>query len=206
VLGDFGNRFGNRCLVFVGRTSDVDVEALSPDRLSGVVTEVSSHHDDLAGTALNVDDEVASAERLMRPANFIEAVVKGKATMSDVRYVELHGCRVAYREAGSGEVVLLIHGMAGSSDAWRAVLPELAKHYRVIAPDLLGHGQSDKPRTDFSLGAFAASLRDSPHQAEVQHRWRHLLALRGFDTDRNGGAKGRPVRVRYGLENSSTIC
>jgi pimeloyl-ACP methyl ester carboxylesterase len=41
-----------------------------------------------------------------------------------------------------------------------AVLPELAKHCRVIAPDLLGHGQSDKPRTDYSLGAFAASLRD----------------------------------------------
>ena len=80
--------------------------------------------------------------------------------MSDVQYVELHGDRVAYREAGSGEVVLLIHGMAGSSDAWQAVLPELAQHYRVIAPDLLGHGQSVKPRTDYSLGAFAASLRD----------------------------------------------
>jgi hypothetical protein len=38
-----------------------------------------------------------------------EAVLKGKATMSEVRYVELHGSRVAYREAGSGEVVLLIH-------------------------------------------------------------------------------------------------
>jgi pimeloyl-ACP methyl ester carboxylesterase len=80
--------------------------------------------------------------------------------MSDVKYVELHGDRVAYREAGSGEVVLLVHGMAGSSDAWQAVLLELAKHYRVIAPDLLGHGQSSKPRTDYSLGAFAAGLRD----------------------------------------------
>lgn len=80
--------------------------------------------------------------------------------MSDIRYVEPHGDRIAYREAGSGEVVLLIHGMAGSSDAWQTVLPELAKHYRVIAPDLLGHGQSVKPRTDYSLGAFAASLRD----------------------------------------------
>src|SRR6187551_1065996 len=50
--------------------------------------------------------------------------------------------------------------MAGSSDTWRAVMPQLAKRYRVIAPDLLGHGQSDKPRTDYSLGAFAAGLRD----------------------------------------------
>lgn len=80
--------------------------------------------------------------------------------MNDVKYVELHGQRVAYREAGSGEVVMLIHGMAGSSDTWQAVVPQLARRYRVIAPDLLGHGQSTKPRTDYSLGAFAAGLRD----------------------------------------------
>jgi pimeloyl-ACP methyl ester carboxylesterase len=80
--------------------------------------------------------------------------------MNDVKYVELHGERVAYRESGSGEVVVLIHGMAGSSDTSQAVVPELARHYRVIAPDLLGHGQSAKPRTDYSLGAFAAGLRD----------------------------------------------
>ncbi|WP_193044730.1 alpha/beta fold hydrolase [Mycolicibacterium baixiangningiae] len=80
--------------------------------------------------------------------------------MSDVEYVELHGERVAYRDAGSGEVILLIHGMAGSSDTWNAILPLLAENYRVIAPDLLGHGRSAKPRTDYSLGAFAAGLRD----------------------------------------------
>ncbi len=80
--------------------------------------------------------------------------------MSDVKYVELHGQRMAYREAGSGEILVLIHGIAGSSDTWRAVMPQLAKRYRVIAPDLLGHGQSAKPRTDYSLGAFAAGLRD----------------------------------------------
>jgi pimeloyl-ACP methyl ester carboxylesterase len=80
--------------------------------------------------------------------------------MNELKYLELHGDRVAYREAGSGEVLLLIHGMAGSSETWRAVLPQLAKHYRVVAPDLLGHGQSAKPRGDYSLGAFAVWLRD----------------------------------------------
>jgi pimeloyl-ACP methyl ester carboxylesterase len=50
--------------------------------------------------------------------------------------------------------------MAGSAETWRAVVPQLAKKYRVIAPDLLGHGQSSKPRTDYSLGAFAVGLRD----------------------------------------------
>jgi pimeloyl-ACP methyl ester carboxylesterase len=78
----------------------------------------------------------------------------------EMRYLELHGERIAYRDEGTGEALLLIHGMAGSSATWRAVIPELAKRYRVIAPDLLGHGESDKPRGDYSLGAFAAWLRD----------------------------------------------
>ena len=80
--------------------------------------------------------------------------------MSEVKYLDLHGDRVAYREAGAGEALLLIHGMAGSSATWRAVLPQLSKKYRVVAPDLFGHGESAKPRGDYSLGAFAVSLRD----------------------------------------------
>jgi pimeloyl-ACP methyl ester carboxylesterase len=80
--------------------------------------------------------------------------------MNDVKFLDLNGDRVAYRDEGAGEVLLLIHGMAGSSDAWRELIPRLAKSYRVVAPDLLGHGQSTKPRGDYSLGAFAVWLRD----------------------------------------------
>jgi pimeloyl-ACP methyl ester carboxylesterase len=80
--------------------------------------------------------------------------------MNEVKFLDLHGDRVAYRDEGSGEVLLLIHGMASSSEAWRELIPRLAKNYRVVAPDLLGHGQSTKPRGDYSLGAFAVWLRD----------------------------------------------
>ena len=80
--------------------------------------------------------------------------------MNEPRYLDLHGQRVAYREAGDGPAVVMIHGMAGSSYTWRAVMPQLAKRYRVVAPDLLGHGDSAKPRGDYSLGAFAVWLRD----------------------------------------------
>ncbi|WP_428342978.1 alpha/beta fold hydrolase [Mycobacterium sp.] len=80
--------------------------------------------------------------------------------MNDLRYMEMHGERVAYREAGNGEAIVLLHGMAGSSETWRPIIPQLAERYRVVAPDLLGHGHSAKPRTDYSLGAFAAGLRD----------------------------------------------
>lgn len=84
----------------------------------------------------------------------------GEMSSEGVQYVELHGNRIAYRDAGEGEVLLLIHGMAGSSESWGPVFARLAESYRVVAPDLLGHGLSAKPRTDYSLGAFAAGLRD----------------------------------------------
>jgi pimeloyl-ACP methyl ester carboxylesterase len=74
--------------------------------------------------------------------------------------LRLHGHRVTYRTAGSGPVVLLVHGIAGSSAVWSAVLPRLAERYCVVAPDLLGHGGSAKPRGDYSLGAYASLLRD----------------------------------------------
>ena len=77
-----------------------------------------------------------------------------------IKVMTVHGDRVAYRDEGRGEVVLLIHGIGSSSNTWSGVIPLLAKKYRVIAPDLLGHGQSDKPRGDYSVGAFAVVLRD----------------------------------------------
>ena len=80
--------------------------------------------------------------------------------MTELTYLELNGDRVAYQDVGHGSAILLIHGMGGSSQTWREVLPHLAARHRVIAPDLLGHGQSDKPRADYSLGAFAVWLRD----------------------------------------------
>jgi len=78
----------------------------------------------------------------------------------DVQTVSVHGHDVAYRRAGEGPVVLLVHGMAGSSSTWTPVMSRLRERYTVIAPDLAGHGRSAKPRGDYSLGAYASSLRD----------------------------------------------
>ena len=76
------------------------------------------------------------------------------------RKITLNGERVAYRVAGNGAVLLLVHGMAGSSETWRYVMTALAERFTVLAPDLLGQGESDKPRGDYSLGAHANMLRD----------------------------------------------
>jgi pimeloyl-ACP methyl ester carboxylesterase len=76
--------------------------------------------------------------------------------------VVLHGHRWIYRQAGDPDrpVLLLIHGITQTSFTWERVIPKLAKRFHVLAPDLLGHGESDKPRGDYSLGAFASGLRD----------------------------------------------
>jgi pimeloyl-ACP methyl ester carboxylesterase len=76
------------------------------------------------------------------------------------REITLHGHRVSYRAAGSGPLLVLIHGIAGSSATWEEVFPRLAERYTVVAPDLLGHGLSAKPRGDYSLGAYASAIRD----------------------------------------------
>ena len=83
-----------------------------------------------------------------------------KSASLKTRFVRIHGHDVAYRAAGEGPVVLLVHGIAGSSATWSRVMPDLAEHHTVIAPDLLGHGESAKPRGDYSLGAYASGIRD----------------------------------------------
>ena len=80
----------------------------------------------------------------------------------------VHGHAVSYGEAGAAgaatgddrPVVLLVHGIASRGQQWEPVMAELGETAHVIAPDLLGHGLSAKPRGDYSLGAHANGLRD----------------------------------------------
>jgi pimeloyl-ACP methyl ester carboxylesterase len=72
----------------------------------------------------------------------------------------LHGHRVGYRRGGTGPALLLLHGIANSSQTWEGVAPWLTDHFTLIAPDLLGHGESATPRGDYSLGAHASGARD----------------------------------------------
>ena len=78
----------------------------------------------------------------------------------DVQFVTVHGHRRAYVCTGSGPAVLLLHGLGCDHTTWEPVIESLSRRYTVIAPDLLGHGQSDKPRADYTLGGFANGMRD----------------------------------------------
>jgi len=67
---------------------------------------------------------------------------------------------VSYGKAGRGPVLLLLHGITNSSETWERVASRLSERFTLIAPDLLGHGNSATPRGDYSLGAHASAVRD----------------------------------------------
>ena len=85
----------------------------------------------------------------------------------ELQFRTIHGYRRAFRIAGSGPALLLIHGIGDNSMAWQPVHSKLARRFTVIAPDLLGHGQSDKPRADYSVAAYANGMRDLLSVLEV---------------------------------------
>lgn len=78
----------------------------------------------------------------------------------EVQKVTIHGHQRAFVKTGSGPALLLLHGLGCDHTTWDPVIRQLAKKYTVIAPDLLGHGQSDKPRADYSVGGYANGMRD----------------------------------------------
>ena len=78
----------------------------------------------------------------------------------EIQRVTIHGHQRAFVKAGEGPALLLLHGLGCDHTTWSPVIQQLAKHYTVIAPDLLGHGASAKPRADYSVGGYANGMRD----------------------------------------------
>ena len=85
---------------------------------------------------------------------------QGAHARHEVEYVTIHGHRRAYVRTGSGPALLLLHGLGADHTTWDRVIDQLARRYTVVAPDLLGHGQSAKPRADYSVGGYANGMRD----------------------------------------------
>lgn len=104
------------------------------------------------------------------------------------RYVTIDGVRLHYAEAGSGPPLVLLHGFPQNWYMWRELIPTLAKHYRVIAPDTRGAGWSDAPRDGYGKEQLAdevAKLMDAvgaPKARVMGHDWGgyigFMLALR----------------------------
>src|SRR3954471_14471506 len=78
----------------------------------------------------------------------------------EVQYLTIHGHERAFVKVGEGPTLLLLHGLGCDHTTWAPVIQKLSRHYTVIAPDLLGHGASAKPRADYSVGGYANGMRD----------------------------------------------
>jgi pimeloyl-ACP methyl ester carboxylesterase len=91
-----------------------------------------------------------------------------EVTAPTLQFRTIHGYKRAYRIAGSGPAILLIHGIGDNSTTWNAIQAKLAQRFTVIAPDLLGHGRSDKPRADYSVAAYANGMRDLLSVLEIE--------------------------------------
>jgi pimeloyl-ACP methyl ester carboxylesterase len=149
-----------------------DARESAPTRLAQVAVDGSTgtgadsgtESDTVTGT--NADTDAATdavdvdAPRAVDPNEIrFRAGVRREGPFQ-VQYVTVHGYRRAYVKAGNGPAVLLVHGIGDSSDTWRPVLEQLAEDHTVIAPDLLGHGRSEKPRADYTVGGYANGMRD----------------------------------------------
>src|ERR1700712_4328930 len=82
------------------------------------------------------------------------------APAPEVQFVTIHGHQRAYVKMGEGPALLLLHGLGCDHTTWSPIIHDLARHFTVIAPDLLGHGVSAKPRADYSVGGYANGMRD----------------------------------------------
>jgi pimeloyl-ACP methyl ester carboxylesterase len=74
------------------------------------------------------------------------------------RFVDVGGVRLHVASAGTGPPLVLLHGWPQHWWCWRHVIGELARHHRVLAPDLRGFGWSDAPAGDYAKSTFAADI------------------------------------------------
>ncbi|MNO36900.1 3-oxoadipate enol-lactonase 2 [compost metagenome] len=81
--------------------------------------------------------------------------------------VRCEGSNICYSDQGKGDVIVLLHGFCGSSSYWEKVIPLLSGNYRVIAPDLRGHGASDAPLGAYSIDQMADDVLSLLNALEI---------------------------------------
>lgn len=109
----------------------------------------------------------------------------------DTQYTMIEGHRIAYKEMGEGQPLLLLHGIPTNKMLWTHVMPELAKQYRVIAPDMLNYGESDMPEdADVSINA----------QTRIMVKLMDALGIDSADVVSHdiGGGIGQLLAVNHG--------
>ena len=87
-------------------------------------------------------------------------MVSSPGSAVGIHRAEVNGLHLFYRRAGEGEPVVLLHGFPETSYGWRKVMPLLAQHHTIIAPDLRGCGASDRPEHGYDKRTVASDIRE----------------------------------------------
>ena len=103
--------------------------------------------------------------------------------------IRTNGIRQHYVEAGSGPPVVLLHGFPETSFAWRHQIPVLSERFRVIAPDLRGYGETDKPAHGYDKRTLAGDVLDLLDESGISR-----IALVGHD-------RGARVATRFAKDH-----
>jgi pimeloyl-ACP methyl ester carboxylesterase len=111
----------------------------------------------------------------------------------DRRTVDVDGVALQYLRAGTGPLVVLLHGWPQTSHCWRHVIPALAESHTVVAPDLRGYGGSAKPAAGYDKRTMAADLSGLIH------------GLGFADADVVGHDRGARVAHRWALDHPADI-
>ncbi len=85
-------------------------------------------------------------------------------------FAMVQGLLTAYHDLGSGPVVVLLHGLGATGESYQPVAEQLSSHYRLIVPDLIGNGRTDKPELDYTPAAMASHIQELLSQLGVADR------------------------------------
>ncbi len=103
-------------------------------------------------------------------------------------------CRIHFHEAGSGDAILLLHGLGSCGQDWLLQMPILSQRFHVIAPDLRGHGQTDKPQGRVRVSDLASDVIGLLDTLGVDHA--HVVGLSLGGCVAQQMALDAPSRVR----------
>ena len=110
------------------------------------------------------------------------------------KFIQVDGNKIRYLESGnSKKTLILVHGLGASAERWEKVIPLFEKHYRVIVPDIIGFGHSDKPLTDYTIEFFTEFLQSFLDVLDIKNP----III--------GSSLGGQISAEYAAENSQNV-
>jgi 4,5:9,10-diseco-3-hydroxy-5,9,17-trioxoandrosta-1(10),2-diene-4-oate hydrolase len=107
--------------------------------------------------------------------------------------VSAGGIKTAYLKAGKGKKVVLLHGAGAGAVTWYKTIGALSKHFQVIAPDIVGYGESDKPNAPYDRAYYSKWLLDFIEEQAITH-----FSL-------VGNSQGGAIAIQFALDNPNKI-